>query len=164
MDKVPPVVPTDSTNTAQPAVSPVQPTGMLRARVVSLGFCVLLLVFGLYLLSSNNINASWIHTVGEVVNSQMNLYQHDEKRDITVRYNVAGHDYNVFDTVSAGGKTAKGDKREVAYNPNTPAEAKLIKSGYDNAIPWTIVIVSIGLIVYLFAIFFVKRQPVGRVQ
>lgn len=163
----PPVTSSSTTGSNSPTQSPVptpRPTGVLRARVISLGACVLFLVFGLYLISRNNIDASWTHTVGEVAQSRTSTGQNSERRDITVKYTVAGHDYNIYETVSADSKSSQGAKREVAYNPSAPADAKLIKNSYDNAIPWAIVVVSVGLIVYLFAIFFVKKQPIGRVE
>src|SRR5579871_2773210 len=90
-----------------------------------LGFGVIFASVGALLIVNSKIDPSWIRMNGKVVAVSTSISNGSTTYTPVIQYSVDGQSYQVTSNSSSGIYPSIGQEREIAYNPNQPAQAKV---------------------------------------
>lgn len=90
-------------------------------------FGILFVIPGIFALLSSQIDESWTRVQGEIVDVSSKISDGSRMYTPIVEYVVDGQSYRVSSNSSSSISPTMGAKREVAYNPTNPNEAKLVE-------------------------------------
>ena len=104
---------------------------------LSVGFIgAVVLCLGAFFLVSNYVDGSWPRVAGTVVGSR-NVAGVSSP---VVEYEAMGTKFQVISSKQPlFANIETGEKRQIAFNPNSPGEAKIVQSGFLAAMPWLLV-------------------------
>lgn len=111
---------------------------------------------GIFAINSSKIDPAWTRISGEVVGSSSRT-DSDGSTNYTpiIQYLVNGKSYKITSRSGSSSYPNIGDKREVAYNPNRPDQAKVVEGVIIQALLWLSSAIGIGLLI-LAPFFFVR--------
>ncbi len=126
----------------------------VKRQKFGVGSLVFLLIFGaafvgagFLVINGVQIDSSWQRTNGEVVD----VYDRTDNGSTTygpvVKYSVNEQEYQMTGSLSSSFIPTVGERREVAYNPQQPNEAKLVEGIGATWWLWLFPVLGIGMMV-----------------
>lgn len=110
-------------------------------------FGAIFTVAGVFAIKSSKIDPNWTRISGEVVESSSRI---DDGKTIytpVVQYSANGQIYKVTSSIGSSFYPNIGDKREVAYNPTRPEQAKVVEGAGTQAFLWLFPAIGFGVLV-----------------
>jgi len=140
----------------------------VKLHTFGLGTCIVFLLFGVvftgvgYMASKSfEIDQSWMQTTGEVIDTTSRLSDGQTTYRPIVQYDVSGQQYTITGSIGGSSRPSLGDMREVGYNPQQPAQAKLVE-GAESKI-FSLLFPLIGIVSIILSIyFFIKSRSRSR--
>lgn len=102
---------------------------------------------GIFAISNTKIDPSWTRVSGQVVDSSSRISDGSTTYTPIVQYSANGQTYKVTSSASSSFYPNIGDKREIAYNPNRPDQAKVVEGTGITVFLWLLPVVGIGILV-----------------
>lgn len=94
-------------------------------------FCIFGAIFtgaGILSLNATKINPDWTKVQGEIVSATSQVGDGSTTYAPVIRYSVNGQAFKVGSSISTGSYPKIGERREVAYDPTNPANAKVVET------------------------------------
>lgn len=117
------------------------------------GSLIFLLLFGavfagvsLFIINGMRIDPSWTQISGEVVDTTSKVSDGSTTYSAVVEYSVNGQEYRATSSSSSSFAPTIGEKREVAYNPAQPNQAKVVE-GATAGLLWLFPIIGVAILV-----------------
>lgn len=137
----------------------VRPFGFRRSAygvvdlLVALTVGLLCFAAGAYFVLGNLVDGGWPRVPASVLRIEKSANSGDGEAPI-VAYEVTGTTFNVqASTPTSLRKVRTGDTVQVAYNPNSQGEAKVVHTGAAAIVPWILVIAGACVVVASVAAF-----------
>ncbi len=106
----------------------------IKRKKFGIGELIFLVLFGgaftgagFLAINGLKVDFGWARTYGEVVSSSSKISDGSTTHTPVVRYSVDGQEYWITSSISSGFAPTIGEKREVAYNPDQPNQAKIVE-------------------------------------
>jgi hypothetical protein len=113
----------------------------VRRQKFGIGSLLFMLIFGfafagigIFAIKSSKIDPGWTRISGHVTGSSSNISNGSTTYTPIVSYEVNGRDYQVTASTSSNNHPAIGTGKEVAYNPASPDEAKVVADGASKSL------------------------------
>ncbi len=113
-------------------------------------FGVVFTAAGLFFIFANSPDSDWVKTQGTVVSVQSRPGDSNTMYSAIVRYEVDGQSYTVVSSVSSSFSPDVGSSRTVAYNPDFPADAKVVEG--LSSIWWLYIFPVLGILIIVISI------------
>ncbi len=118
------------------------------------GSLIFLLLFGavfagagFFAMNSSKVDPSWTRMSGEVVDSTSWVSDGSTTHTAVVKYYVNGQEYRTKSNVSSSFAPTIGEKREIAYNPTQPNQAKVIEGTGATWWSWLLPVIGVAILI-----------------
>lgn len=126
----------------------------VKRQKFGVGSLIFLLLFGgvfagagFFAINSSRIDSNWQRTSGEVIDSSSRVSDGSTTYTPVVKYSVNGQEYQTTSSFSSSFAPAIGEKREVAYNPVQPSQAKIVEGAGTTWWLWLFPVIGVGILV-----------------
>lgn len=118
------------------------------------GSLIFLLLFGavfagagFFAINSSKVDPSWTRISGEVVDSSSRISDGSTTYTAVVEYSVSGQEYRTTSSFSSSFAPTIGEKREIAYNPTQPNQAKVVEGAGATWWLWLFPIIGVAILI-----------------
>lgn len=108
------------------------------------------------MMKRDHIDASWKNTPGHIVDVNVDLHD-DAPYTAIYEYEIDGETHRVRSFVSSSSRPSIGSLGKIAYNPENPAESKVVEKLSTRLMFMIFPIIGIGLLI-LSPIFFIRSR------
>lgn len=119
------------------------------------------ITIGVFSFNSIQVDSSWTRITGKVTDIKSSLNDGTITYSPVVEYSVNGQSYKASGSISSSQRPNVGAERQVAYNPNNPADARVVESGGTSLL--FLIFPAIGLALLIFGpVLFIKSRMRNR--
>lgn len=118
------------------------------------GSLIFLLLFGavfagagFFAINSSKVDPNWTRISGEVVDSSSRISDGSTTYTAVVKYSVNGQEYQTTSSFSSSFAPTIGEKREIAYNPSQPNQAKVVEGAGATWWLWLFPIIGVAILI-----------------
>lgn len=104
---------------------------------------------GFFAINSSKVDPNWTRTSGEVVDALSRIRDGSTTYTAIVKYSANGQEYQTTSGFSSSFSPTIGEKREIAYNPSQPNQAKVVEG--LGATWWLWLFPAIGIAILIIA-------------